>query len=1254
MKITTIDKPASASTAYSAVTNMLDIGPELDWEVNHITVSAWLEHVPFAFWLMKALRPGCFVELGTERGVSYAAFCQAVERLGLGARCYAVDTWQGDEHSGHYDESVYSRLSELNDRHYRRFSSLLRTTFAEALPYFADGEVDLLHIDGLHTYEAVANDFATWRPKLSNRAVVLFHDVNVRRDEFGVWRLWRELAPDYPHFEFVHGHGLGILGVGKDLPAAIRALFDTEADRDAQMAVRGLFSARGTAVQRAFQLQSTQEHNAALATELNAVHGQSAALQNEIVALQNEIVALQNENAALRSESIALQQQITTHQQETALAFADSATLQQQAEANLAALRLELTASEAEASALRKQLDTAGHDMTDLRSQLGQALAEVRDFMLRPPTPPADTGLLNTIEDLKIRLAAVELHRAALLASTSWRVTSPMRLIKTSMLKLRPDSRELAGIGRTTRHSLGDSTDQVAVAAPPQRKRVFPPASQIQVLRQRVLIVAELSLPQCKKYRVDQKQAMIRALGWDCSVVGWQDADHVINLMQTHTVVIFYRVPGLPDVERQMQEARSLGLPHYFELDDLIFDLNDYGSNPNLTGFDPQAAKGLFEGAALYRKALEQCGNVIASTPYLAERMQRVGKGQSFVIENALDVETLEAAETFHPKVDDGIVRIIYGSGTRTHDADFRFVASALYRVAVENPNVVIVLIGELNPPEFLFDLGDRLQQLAGRPYRDYLELLAQCDIAIAPLWPANFNEAKSNIKFLEAATMGVPSVCSPRSAFAHAIRPGETGLLAESEEDWHAALRALVLDPQLRQSIGDAARRDVLERYSPHSVGLRQVQPLLDLHTPRPDQRLHILQVNLLYRPQSFGGATLVMEEMVRLLKMRHDTRVSVFASAPAGWLKPYEIERAVEDEVPVFRIGIQDRPGWTEEAWDEAAAEAFREVLRALRPDVVHFHAMQGLGAALLMACHAEGIPFVVTPHDAWWLCERQFLVTSEGKYCGQRQINLNVCATCVTSVGTTVLRNIRLRRALEAADLLVAPSRHWQHFYQANGFAQDRICTNENGISLPSNPKPNRGPARLRFGFVGGAEPVKGFPIIKKTFEALERDDWELVIINNGLAIGLDKFAGVKWDVKGTVRIVPPFNEETRDAFYNSIDVLLFPSQWPESFGLTVREALARNRWVIATDQGGAAEAIVHGVNGTLIPLGDDISPFRMAIENLLDRKPNLEGWVNPLTDRIRDFAEQARELRGILASVAAGRAVSHARAEKVDAD
>ena len=164
------------------------------------SVSAWIEHIPFAFALVDILRPATFVELGTHAGDSYLAFSQAVQTLSLATRCTAIDTWEGDTQAGGYSSQILENLRAYHDPLYAPFSRLLQSTFDDALAHFPDGSIDLLHIDGLHTYDAVRHDFEAWRPKLSPSGVVLFHDTQVRRDDFGVYRLWEELAAQYPSF----------------------------------------------------------------------------------------------------------------------------------------------------------------------------------------------------------------------------------------------------------------------------------------------------------------------------------------------------------------------------------------------------------------------------------------------------------------------------------------------------------------------------------------------------------------------------------------------------------------------------------------------------------------------------------------------------------------------------------------------------------------------------------------------------------------------------------------------------------------------------------------------------------------------------------------------------------------------------------------------------------------------------------------------------------------------------------------------
>ncbi len=238
--------------------NPLDYSKSLLQEPQRLSdVTSWHEHIPFAFVLTEMLKPRVFVELGTHKGDSYLAFCQAIDTLGLVAGCYAVDTWQGEEHAGFYDESVYEELKAYHNPRYGRFSELVKCTFDEALARFSGESIDLLHIDGLHTYEAVKHDFETWLPKMSGSGVVLFHDTAVRERAFGVWRLWEEISEKYPSFEFKHGHGLGVAAVGSTVPEPLSGLFSADA-RDAANICR-FFHLMGERIAKGRQVQALLE-----------------------------------------------------------------------------------------------------------------------------------------------------------------------------------------------------------------------------------------------------------------------------------------------------------------------------------------------------------------------------------------------------------------------------------------------------------------------------------------------------------------------------------------------------------------------------------------------------------------------------------------------------------------------------------------------------------------------------------------------------------------------------------------------------------------------------------------------------------------------------------------------------------------------------------------------------------------------------------------------------------------------------------
>lgn len=174
-------------------------------------VDAWHGHQGYAIELVKKLKPEVIVELGVHKGDSLFSFCQGAAQYG--GHVYGVDTWEGDKHAGFYDEEIFNQVVKYALETYPNTVTLMKMPFAEAVKDFEPNSIDLLHIDGLHTYEAVKADWESWLPKVKQNGVVLFHDITVTHLDFGVRFLWEEIKQNYATAEFHHCNGLGIVSL---------------------------------------------------------------------------------------------------------------------------------------------------------------------------------------------------------------------------------------------------------------------------------------------------------------------------------------------------------------------------------------------------------------------------------------------------------------------------------------------------------------------------------------------------------------------------------------------------------------------------------------------------------------------------------------------------------------------------------------------------------------------------------------------------------------------------------------------------------------------------------------------------------------------------------------------------------------------------------------------------------------------------------------------------------------------------------
>lgn len=187
----------------------------------------WHGHLSFAAWLVEYFKPQIIVELGVFRGDSLSAFAQSSRDLQCKNKIYGVDKWLGDITTGNYGEEVYAELKDYFILNYPEVK-LIREYFDDALAYFDNASIDLLHIDGCHEYDAVKNDYEKWISKMSKNGIILFHDITAYEPKFGVHKFWSEIQNTHPSISFEHSNGLGVLFVGESIQKNILKLIQNE------------------------------------------------------------------------------------------------------------------------------------------------------------------------------------------------------------------------------------------------------------------------------------------------------------------------------------------------------------------------------------------------------------------------------------------------------------------------------------------------------------------------------------------------------------------------------------------------------------------------------------------------------------------------------------------------------------------------------------------------------------------------------------------------------------------------------------------------------------------------------------------------------------------------------------------------------------------------------------------------------------------------------------------------------------------
>ncbi len=397
---------------------------------------------------------------------------------------------------------------------------------------------------------------------------------------------------------------------------------------------------------------------------------------------------------------------------------------------------------------------------------------------------------------------------AAALADAMRRVIDDRELLATmraacAAVPVRPITDQVAGLLTLYSELVG-----------PEREK-HGPARPVGV--ERVLFLAGIDGAPLR-YRAFLPAEALGLLGVHTDVRYYRDLS-VPALAAAADAIVVYRVPATSEVLALIAQARGRGVPVLFDVDDLIFDPELAGEIPALSILPADEAALWLEGVRRYRTTMEACDAFIGSTEGLCAHAAAVTGLPAHRLANGVGLLAAQHSDTAvrRPR-SPGPLRLGYLSGTDTHDHDWAMIEPAVVEVMERHAGVELWLVGLVAPSTALDRFAGRVKRIGFTAWRALPRVLRDLDVNLAPLTPdSRFNEAKSAIKWLEAALVETPTVASPTEPFREAIDDARNGLLARSHDGWVAALDALLGDAALRRRLGTRARRDALLRWSPH-----------------------------------------------------------------------------------------------------------------------------------------------------------------------------------------------------------------------------------------------------------------------------------------------------------------------------------------------------------------------------------------------------------------------------------------------------
>ena len=327
------------------------------------------------------------------------------------------------------------------------------------------------------------------------------------------------------------------------------------------------------------------------------------------------------------------------------------------------------------------------------------------------------------------------------------------------------------------------------------------------------------------RYRVfNIAQALETSTSWRAAYFFESELNQITELALRCQLITVVRFRWTYALENLLMQARLSGIPIAFDTDDLVFDLDQVPALVNLQNIDQRTDFELnfwFSYVARIAKTAQLADAFITTNDYLGQLLTaKLGK-QAFVIRNFLNREQLDySAQLRQEKAQTPAAKpftVGYFSGSPSHFHDLHCIADELAELLDTCADAQLLIVGYM---EFAPRLKPYLEQgrIQFHRFVDFLtlqRLIAQVDVNIAPLYPNDFTECKSELKFFEAALVNTVTVASPTYTFKTAIQSGENGYLCR-QGNWFETIQQIYQQPELQGPILDRALETALARYTP------------------------------------------------------------------------------------------------------------------------------------------------------------------------------------------------------------------------------------------------------------------------------------------------------------------------------------------------------------------------------------------------------------------------------------------------------